>query len=289
MKSGNKVLVTVLLLFGLLMVALVSAVIVSVGGDVSVGANVAIIPIEGTILSSGASFNDVASSETIIKDIKKAEDTPSIKAVMFVINSPGGSAVASDEIARAIRDMEKPTVAVVKEVGASGAYWVASATDHVVANRMSVTGSIGVISSYLSFGEFLEDWNVTYNQLIAGDRKDVGTPFRELDESEREYLQEKLDAIHEFFIEDVAKYRNKSVEDIRGLADGSIYLGSEAYNHGLIDELGGETEAKHWINSTLGIEPVTVEYKHEPTLVDVLAGLQAPTLSVEGVNVPLAR
>ena len=191
---STKIWVTILVLVGLALVAsIVAAVIMLFGGsNSSYGANVAVIPVEGELLVGSDSSTlgaSVASSDTILADIQKAEDDADIKAVIFRINSPGGSAVASDEIATAIKRMKKPSVAVIREVGASGAYWVASATDHVVANPMSITGSIGVIDSYLSFGRFLSDWNVTYNQLVAGDMKDVGTPYRELTPQERAFLQ----------------------------------------------------------------------------------------------------
>jgi protease IV len=300
MGTGMKILITVVIIFSLAMVASIVAAIIMLFGneDVAFGANVAVIPIEGVIMASGESnaFQGVVTSDTIIDDIERAEEDPSIKAVLFRINSPGGSAVGSDEIAAAIRSMEKPSVALIREVGASGAYWAASAADHVVANRMSITGSIGVIGSYLSFGQFLKDWNVTYNQLISGDRKDVGTPYRELAQQERLYLQEKLDAIHTIFTDSVAENRNMSAERVAALADGGFFLGFEAKERGLVDALGGEREALDWINATIKKEPVTVECTHEPTLLDLLSQLSAQGRSPETMlqalsqqQAPLAR
>jgi protease IV len=279
MKISTKIIIAVIIMFGLAIIASVVAAIIMLfsGTQSTFGANVAVIPIEGVLVASGESnaFSGVVTSDTLIDDISRAEEDDSIKAVLFRINSPGGSAVASDEVATAIARMKKPSVAVIREVGASGAYWSASAADHVIANRMSVTGSIGVIGSYLSFGRFLEHWNVTYNQLIAGDQKDVGTPLRELTPQERLFLQEKLDAIHQMFIESVAANRNMSVADLTPLADGRFFLGVEAKDAGLVDELGGETEALAWLNKTIGTEPVTVVYEHKASLLDVLAGLSA--------------
>ncbi len=294
-RIGMKIIIGLLILFGLAIIGsfLAALIMIFSGVEGSFGANVAVIPVEGVLLATGGGGfgSDILTSEDLIEDIEYAEEDDNIEAVVFLINSPGGSAVASDEIATAILEMEKPSVAVIREVGASGGYWVASANDHIVANRMSVTGSIGVIGSYLSFGRFLDRYNVTYNQLISGDRKDAGTPFRELDADERAYIQEKLDAIHWYFIQAVAANRNMSAEDVDALADGSILLGYEALELGLIDELGGEQEALDWINATLHIEPVTVVYEHEPSLMEVLAGLRADPLAGldAGVSVPMAR
>jgi protease-4 len=274
------------------------------GTESSYGANVAVIPVEGVIMASGDASgfgsSGVVTSDDLIEKIQEAEDDAAIKAVVFRINSPGGTAVGSDEIATAIKGMKKPSVAVIREVGASGAYWVASSTDHVVANRMSITGSIGVISSYLSFGRFLEHYNVTYNQLTAGERKDVGTPLRELEPSERDFLQEKLDAIHHYFIFAVAENRNMTYDDVKALATGEFYLGFEAKENGLVDELGGEQQALDWINATLQIEPVTVVYEDEPSLLDLLAGVTSGTTrltpekalreaALQDEGVPMAR
>ena len=145
--------------------------------------NVAMIPIEGVIVgtdSSGLFFDDSVSSLDTIELIEKADRNPNIKAIILQINSPGGSAVASEEIANAVKKTNKTTVAWIREAGASGAYWIASSADYIVSSRVSITGSIGVIASYLEFGNFLEDHNVTYRRLVAGKYKDMGSPMREM-------------------------------------------------------------------------------------------------------------
>jgi len=136
--------------------------------------NVALISVEGIIMGGGSSFGqEIVSSKTIVDFLKDAEEKSRVEAVVLEINSPGGSAVASDEIASQIKKMEKPVVVVIREVGASGGYWVASAADYVIANRMSITGSIGVISSYLEFSGLMERYGVSYERLVAGEYKDT--------------------------------------------------------------------------------------------------------------------
>ena len=158
---------------GLLLLALVLSVIAGmfVGNDFeNLEGNVAVIEIKGPIMSessSGFFAEQVASADEITRLIEKANEDARIKAVIFEINSPGGSAVASDEIAAEIKKLNKTSVAWIREIGTSGAYWIASSTDHIVANRMSITGSIGVISSYLGFSGILEDHNVTLNRLVS--------------------------------------------------------------------------------------------------------------------------
>ena len=118
----------------------------------SLSGNVAIIPIEGVIAGSDDSssiFENTATSQDITELVEKADKNSNIKAIILEINSPGGSAVASEEIANAVRKTNKTTVAWIREVGASGAYWVASASDHIVASRISLTCSIRVICSFL--------------------------------------------------------------------------------------------------------------------------------------------
>ena len=155
--------------------------------------NVAVIPIKGVIMidSEDSLFaTSVASSTDIVKLIEKAESDPSIEAIVFDINSPGGAPVASAEIARAIAEAEKPTVAVIREVGASGAYWAASAADHIIANEVSITGSIGVLASYLEYGDLLAEYNVSYTRFVSGEHKDMGSPYREMTNEEEEIYQQ---------------------------------------------------------------------------------------------------
>jgi protease IV len=238
--------------------------------------NVAVIPIEGTIVTQGSSSlfgEQLATSEEIVKMIEKADDNPQIKAILFQINSPGGSAVASDEIAQAIKATNKTTVAWIREIGTSGAYWVASSCDIVVANRMSITGSIGVIASYLEFSGLMDDYNITYQRLVSGKFKDVGSPFRPLTSDEEELLQDELDQIHEYFVAEVAANRNLPLSDVRTLATGMFYIGSDAKAKGLVDVLGGRKEAVTSIEERIGTSARLVEYRRKPSLMDLFGNV----------------
>jgi protease IV len=238
--------------------------------------NIAIIKIWGPITlgqNEGLFSSNVASAEEIVNLINKANNNKQIKAIIFDINSPGGSPVASDEIALAIKDVNKTTVSLIREVGASGAYWVASSTDHIIANRMSVTGSIGAYTSYLEFAGLIDDYNITYRVIKSAKYKDAGSPFKEMTAEEIHLLQQRIDTIHQFFIEEIADNRNLSIEHVDKIANGMFYLGNEAKELSLIDELGSMKDALIYIENKLEIMALPVEYKIKRSVMDSLIGL----------------
>jgi protease IV len=238
--------------------------------------NVAIISISGPIVAQNGNnflFDDVVSSDDIRRLIRRADRNEKVKAIIFEINSPGGSAVASDEIAREIKKINKTTVAWIREIGTSGAYWISSSTDHIIANSMSITGSIGVIASYLGFSGFLEDHNVTYERLVSGNLKDIGSPFKEMTVEERILFEKSLDAIHDNFVEEVAKNRNLKKRDVEKLATGLFYLGIEAKELGLVDELGSRDEVIDYVEKQVGEEVDLVRYKTQKGFFSSLRGV----------------
>ncbi|MBI4150660.1 signal peptide peptidase SppA [Candidatus Woesearchaeota archaeon] len=240
--------------------------------------NIAVIPIEGVITtqgSLGAFTNDGLQSADIVQWIAEAEADETIKAVIFRIDSPGGSPVATDEIASAIRAMDKPSVSVIREVGASGAYWVASATDKIYANRMSMVGSIGVLASYIEFAGTLERYNATYRSLTAGEFKDTGDPFKRLTPKEEALFQQQLDKLHSIFIKAVAENRGLPEDKVRQLATGWVYLGTEALDFGLIDALGNEDDAIADLEEELGITAEVVEFASPLTFFESFSSFTA--------------
>ncbi len=241
--------------------------------------NVAVVPIKGIILTSASgTFLEpgVASSSDIVDTLEEVADDPSIQAIILEIDSPGGAPVASDEIATAVKRTNKTTVAWIREVGASGAYWIASASDHIIANRLSITGSIGVLGSYLDFSGLLERYNVSYEEMNGGQYKDLGTPFRKLTSEERRLLQKKIDLMHQVFKDEVQKNRKLTNAEMASVGTGEFFLGMEAMNLGLVDEMGGEKEALAYIEKKLNITAEPVSYEEEPSFLDLLAQLKAP-------------
>jgi protease-4 len=238
--------------------------------------NTAIIPIKGVIVgdSSQSLFSDDTSgSGEIISSIERVINDDKVRAVIFEINSPGGSPVATDEIAQAIKTLHennKTSVAWIRETGASGAYWIATSTNHIIANRMSIVGSIGVYGSYLELYGLMNKYNVTYKRLVSGEYKDSGTPFRPMSPYEESMMQAKLDKLHEFFIEAVAENRNMSIDDVRKLSNGEIYLGIEGKDNGLVDELGSRVEVINYLEKDLNTTIKTKEFSTKKTFLESL-------------------
>lgn len=246
------------------------------GFDKIKSGNVEIIPIEGVIATTGdASFlgEKVVQSDKIVKELKKADKNDEIKAIILEINSPGGAPVASYEIANAVKKMKKPTVAVIRETGASGAFWVATAANKIYANPVSVTGSIGVLASHLEFAGLLKRYNVTYRRLVAGKYKDTSSPYKEMTTDEQALYQNILDKLHNEFITAVAQNRKMPYDQVKQLADGFVWLGLDAKEKGLVDELGGTDEAIQYLEKKLNITATPFEYAAAPGIIELFAGV----------------
>ncbi len=238
--------------------------VISIRGPITLGGNGA---------SGGLPFQENIDSGTIISFIESASADKNIKAIILNINSPGGTVVASKEIVDAVKKVDKPVVALIREVGASGAYWIASAADLIVADPLSVTGSVGVAGGYLEFSDLISEYGVEYHSLKTGRYKDLGNPFVDLSPEGRGLLQKKLDIIHEYFVDDVSKNRGK---DLKAYGNGLFYLGKEAKEIGLIDELGGKDEAVMFVKELAGIkEHELVFYRPKASLFDVLSKLSS--------------
>ncbi len=263
-------------LFFVFFIMIFGSMFSTIGGELQIpSGNVAIISLNGIITTTGDSgglfSEDIINSKKIVKLLDKVNKNKDIKAVIFEIDSPGGSPVASEEIANAIKKLNKTTVAVIREVGASGGYWIASAANKVYASKMSVTGSIGVIASRLEFAGLLQNYNITYRRLVAGKYKDAGSPYKEMTEEEQMLYQDLLDKLHDYFIQTVAENRNLSIERVKELATGFIFLGEEAKQVGLIDEIGNREDAIKFIENKLNITAEIAEIKTRQGIFDSFA------------------
>ena len=244
-------------------------------GDVVAGDKVAVIPVEGmiTLNGGGSLFSSSASGEDIVNKIELAESDSNVKAIVLEINSPGGTVLGSKVVADKLQGVEKPVVAVITESGISGAYWIASQADIIVADELSIVGSIGVIGSYLEFSGLLDVYNVSYQRLVTGQYKDISSPYKEMTSDEEELIQERLDVIHDYFVAQVAAGRNMSYEEVADLSDGLFYLGLECKELGLVDEFGDLDYGVEYAKSLAGIEDGSVsEYTEESGLFDALKG-----------------
>jgi protease IV len=194
---------------------------------------IAVIDIEGVILSP----------ESVNTQLRKFGDDSSVKAIILHINSPGGGAAASQEIyhevLRVRKEKHKKIVASVESVGASGAYYIASACDRIYANEASVVGSIGVIMEWMNYGDLLKWAKLKNITITAGELKDAGDPSRDLTPKEQAYFQSLVDNMYSQFVHDVATGRNQPEDKIRPLATGQVWTGKQSLTLGLIDRIGG--------------------------------------------------
>lgn len=230
------------------------------------GDKVAIVEIHGTISASqtsGAFEVEKATPQTFKKLLKKAEKDSSVKAIVIDINSPGGSVVASEEMAEAIKACEKPTIAWLNEIATSGAYYVASACDYIIADRATITGSIGVISILPEYSELLKKIGINMQVIKSGEHKDFSSGFRPMTEEEEEMMQDVINEIYDQFVGEVAEGRNLSIDYVKTVSEGQIYSSRRALELKLIDEVGSKERAIKMAAHMGEIEgePVVVTYR----------------------------
>lgn len=204
---------------------------------------IAVISIKGTIHSGSSNFfTETTSAKSIVNQINEIKENPKFKAVIFDINSPGGSPVATEEISNKIKELDIPTYTIFRDIGASGAFWIGTTANKVYASNMSILGSIGVTSAGLGLEDFIKRYNITYRRQTSGELKDMGTPLRKQTEEEKEIIEKMLNKIHIKFINQVAQNRNMTFEEAEKYSDGRIFLGEEAITYNLIDEIGTEED-----------------------------------------------
>ena len=235
----------------------------------SFGDKIAVVDLEGIILDA----------KDFVKTLKKYDDDSSIKAIIIRIDSPGGGAAASQEMYQAVKRIrdkkKKPIISSISTVGASGGYYVASATNKIFANQASIVGSIGVIAQWYNYGDLLRWAKLKDVTLKAGELKDAGTPNRDMTPAEREYMQGLIDNMHVQFIHDVAVGRNMKDDDLKPLATGRVWTGQQAAPLKLIDQIGDFQVAVEDTAKAVGIkgEPTLVRPdKQKRSLLDILFG-----------------
>jgi protease-4 len=303
---GKAVLIIVLLLvlaFVSMIIAGIMGLVFGLGSDkaadsdykVTKTGNVALVKINGVIMTdvSTGLFDEAVdtSSTELMRRLSEIRDDDSIKAVLFEINSPGGSPVATEEISNAIKSIGKPTVSYIREVGASGAYWVASSTDYIFASRLSFVGSVGVYGSYIEFSGLMERYNVTYQRFVSGKYKDFGVPYRKASKEEKDIFQEQLDMTHQIFLDEVTSRRNLTSDALELVSTGSIFTGSQALDLGLVDAIGSKDDAVRYLEEKLNMTIDLQEYEKETSFFDLFsASMQDSSYSVgRGIGDALVR
>lgn len=215
------------------------------GASYSVKEKIAVIYCIGDIVS-GKGDEQQMGSATIVESLRKAKNDSSIKAVVLRINSPGGSAMASDVIWREVilTKKVKPVIVSMGAVAASGGYYIAAPADVIVAESNSITGSIGVFALLMNAQQLMKDkLGINVETVKFGKYADLGSANRPLTEAEKVILQRYIDRIYADFISKVSKGRNLSESQVDSIAQGRVWSGTDAKKIGLVDELGGLNKA----------------------------------------------
>lgn len=252
---------------------------------------VAVIRVNGPIV--GGDDADMAwgspsstTSGALMRQFRKARQDDSVQAVLLRVNSPGGSAAATQEAAaelQKLKDSDKPVVVSMGDTAASGAYWLAAYGDKIYANPSTITGSIGVYMSYYDVQGLSEKLGVREEKIKSGPHKDIFSPFRPMTEEERRLTQNMVDDMYEQFVAVVAEQRHMDGEKVRSLADGRVFTGVQAKEAGLVDELGNYYDALGYAGTLIHADPdkvATVTYDDAFSWDQLLSGrIAAPSLA----------
>src|SRR5438105_3833228 len=220
---------------------------------------------------------ELVESRPILDQLKRYEDSNSVKAILMNIDSPGGGVAVSQEIFAEIKRLrekkDKIIVAYLSSTGASGAYYVACAANKIVANPGTIVGSIGVIAEWVNYAELLEWAKVKEIVFKTGEFKDTGSAARALTDNERKYFQGLIDDMYVQFVEAVSSGRKLDLQEVRSMADGRVFTGRDARERKLIDEVGNFQDAVDHTAKLAGIsgKPRLIRLNRQRvTLLDVL-------------------
>ena len=281
--SGRKI------IKGLLTLSIIAIIIgvIATGMQLSSSSYIALIRIDGEIGEQSSSYWSKSRS-SFLQQLQTAANDPSVKAIVLRINSPGGSAAASQELYHTvlqIRQQGIPVVASLGDTAASGGYYVAAAADYILAQGSTITGSIGVIMQTVNLEELYEKIGIEVQTIKSGQFKDTGNASRPLTDAEIELLSELINDAWDQFVNDVATARKLDRQAVEAVADGRILTGRQALHAGLIDELGGLEEAIQKAAEFAGIQSsyLVRTYEQSTSLLDRLMDLTSKIPFIKGI------
>jgi protease-4 len=296
-RRGWVIAVVLLLVFGVIggCVAMIAVLASDTGSSAEWGTGfgdaVAVIRIDGVISGTGGS--GTVTPERIMRQLDEVANDDSVKAIVLRVDSPGGTVAASEEIAGLIKREKKPVVVSIGDAGASGAYMVSSQADLIYAMPGSTVGSIGVIAEVPNIEGLLKKLGVQFVIITAGKYKGAGNPYEPLTPEERKLLQQDVDIVYNQFIDIVAVGRKMSRAEVEKLANGWAWPGTKAKELGLVDRIGGLSEAVDEAAKRGGIkgEPRIVEYpEYDPTqLLQSLFSGSGAKLPIDGLQQALPK
>lgn len=265
MRGVVFAIVAVIFLFFTFIAGVGCGLLISGDAALSSGDKVAVLRVEDVILDD----------QTYLDSITAIKNDSQIKAVVLRIESPGGAVGPSQELYSELKQLgeEKPVVASIGNVGASGGYYIACAAEKIYANPGAITGSIGVVAQFVSYEKLLQWAMVDVEVIKSGEFKDIGSPFREMTDADRQYIQELIDNVYTQFKDAVGESRGLDAAQMDKVAEGKIYTGAQARELGLVDELGTINDAVDYVSESVGItgKPNLVYYpKKKSQLMELL-------------------
>jgi len=265
--------ITGLLVFFFVLLFSIGRWVMKPGADqFSFGDKIAVVEIRGVITHSSG----------IIEELNQYKEDEGVKAIILRIDSPGGGVGPSQEIHREVlkAKSKKKVITSMGSVAASGGYYIASASDLIVANPGTITGSIGVLMEFTNIEELFRKIGIKGLVLKSGEHKDIGSPFREMTSDEKKIIQSVIDNVHQQFIQAVAEGRKLDRAKVVQVADGRILTGEQAKQVGLVDQMGNLQDAIDTTAKMVGIKgkPVILYPKKKFSLLEFLVSEMVTTL-----------
>jgi protease IV len=198
----------------------------------------------------------ITGDEKTLKLLEQIEEADQVKAVLLRIDSPGGTTAGSEAVYLSLRQLgeKKPVVAVMDTVAASGGYIVAIAADHIVARGNTITGSVGVLFQWVQLQELLDTLGIEMQSIKSGELKAEPNPFEPMSERARQVTEEMVEESFRWFVDLVEERRQLTPDEVELISDGRVFTGRQAVTVRLVDQIGGEDEAKDWLAANRDID-----------------------------------
>lgn len=234
------------------------------------------ISIEGEI---GAEMTNTYSRASIINQIREAKSNSNVKAILLSVNTPGGGVYETAELYNELKNSGKDVYVSMKKQATSGGYYVSMAAKKIFANTETTTGSLGVIMSYVSAQKFLNDHGVKQETIRSGEQKAVGGLTEDLPESTRKIYQEQNKEAYDRFVKAIAQGRSMSEDEVRKLADGRTYTGTQAVENKLVDKIGTEEDLINFIKEDKKLSnPKVIELRPDKAAESLLSRFVKATM-----------
>ncbi|WP_314039138.1 signal peptide peptidase SppA [Gemella morbillorum] len=234
------------------------------------------ISIEGEI---GAEMTNTYSRASVINQIKEAKSNSNVKAILLSVNTPGGGVYETAELYNELKNSGKDVYVSMKKQATSGGYYVSMAAKKIFANTETTTGSLGVIMSYVSAQKFLNDHGIKQETIRSGEQKAVGGLTEDLPESTRKIYQEQNKEAYDRFVKAIAQGRSMSEDEVRKLADGRTYTGTQAVENKLVDKIGTEEDLINFIKEDKKLSnPKVIELRPDKAAESLLSRFVKATM-----------